>query len=135
MMGATIEVLEFSEWRNLASKLLLERAKLSDGGWAYFFLARIGDDEAGLLVLDLLDRPPCAFIREIFVVPIYRRNRVGATLLAHAEMVARRNHLPMLRLEAYPLDDGTSREFLTRWYLRNGFSVEHGRADRMAKAL
>ncbi|MEX3690331.1 GNAT family N-acetyltransferase [Paraburkholderia sp. BR14263] len=74
-------------------------------------------------------------MREIFVVPAHRRCGVGEDLLVHAEMVARRKNLPELRLEVYPLDDGTSREFLVRWYLRNGFSLERGRTDQMVKVL
>ncbi|MGS1035943.1 GNAT family N-acetyltransferase (plasmid) [Burkholderia glumae] len=130
-----ISVVVIPEWQAPQNDALRERARLSAGGWAHFFIARVGIKEAGLLVLDLLDRPPHASIREIFVLPAYRRRGVARELLKHAIGIAKGNHLPKIVLEVRPLDSATSREFLTQWYRRSGFDSEHGGADLMMKAL
>lgn len=135
MSTPNITVVALSEWENLSDDGLRQRAQKSVGGWAHFFLARVGQNEAGLLVLDLLTRPPSASIREIFVVPGYRRRGIGEGLLAHAEAVARQSALPTLYLQVHPLDGDTSRQFLTQWYGRNGFIAERGHSDKMTKAL
>lgn len=134
-MITNVIVSDLCDWRSLANSQLRARAAKSTGGWAHFFVARVGTQEAGILVLDLLDRPPCASIREIFVSPCYRRRKVGETLLAHAEKVARRENLLRIVLEAHPLDTDTSREFLVQWYRTNGFITVDGHPGKMTKEL
>ncbi len=135
MITPNIAVVELSEWENISDEGLRQRAQKSAGGWAHFFLARVGPNEAGLLVLDLLTRPPSANVREIFVVPGYRRMGIGEGLLAHAEVVARQRALPTLHLQVHPLVEDTSRQFLTQWYRRSGFITEGGHSDKMTKTL
>ncbi|MBN3813425.1 GNAT family N-acetyltransferase [Paraburkholderia sp. Ac-20347] len=134
-MAVNISVVEIQDWQNLKSDLLRERARRSAGGWAHFFIAHVGSEEAGILVLDILDRPPRASIHEIFVLSEYRLRGVGGTLLMHAVDVAKFKLLPTLDLEVFPLDTATSREFLTQWYFRSGFDAEQGCARRMVRTL
>ncbi|WP_425125690.1 GNAT family N-acetyltransferase [Burkholderia gladioli] len=67
------------------------------------------------MVLDILDRPPCAVIREIYVLPDFRHGGLGDQLLSHAQTVAERRLLRTLKLEVRPLDASTSLEWLTQW--------------------
>ncbi|KVD73288.1 hypothetical protein WI89_12295 [Burkholderia ubonensis] len=68
-------------------------------GWAHYFLARVDSEETGLLVLDILDRPRCGVVREIFVAPSFRQRGVADVLLRHAQTVAASSLLPTLELE------------------------------------
>ncbi|WP_186467899.1 MULTISPECIES: GNAT family N-acetyltransferase [unclassified Burkholderia] len=120
-------------WQCFKHDLLRARAQRSNGGWANYFLLHVGSDEAGLMVLDILDRPPCAVIREIYVLPDFRQGGLGDQLLSHAQTVAEHRLLRTLKLEVRPLDASTSLEWLTQWYLKRGFREDPTRPAEMIK--
>jgi len=75
------------------------------------------------------------FIYEIFVLPPFRRQGVGRSLLFYAEEYALRLGCNSIRLKPYTLDDNFKQSDLLDWYVKEGYCRTPGDQEHMVKAL
>ncbi len=120
---------------NIKSNVLLERATRAHGGRSQEFLALLNGEDAGLLSYEDWSDQAVGFIYEIFVLPSFRQQGVGAFLMSHAEHHAVQLKCRCLRLRPYALDQEPERDQLIGWYSRMGYVLAPNDPDHMEKHL
>ncbi|MNJ56253.1 Acetyltransferase (GNAT) family protein [compost metagenome] len=75
------------------------------------------------------------FIYEMFVLPEFRQQSIGAILLSHAETHAIQLRCAYIRLKPYPLDQETDPERLVAWYTKNGYFQISDESEILQKTL
>lgn len=119
----------------LKSPILCERAKRAHGGRSQEFVMMANGREAGLLSYEDWSHQAVGFIYEIFVLPEFRQQGVGALLLSYAENHALQLRCTHIRLKPYPLDQETDPNFLIVWYTKNGYFQKPDEPQIMEKSL
>lgn len=105
----------------LESPVLCERANRAHGGRSQEFVIMANGREAGLLSYEDWSHQSVGFIYEIFVLPEFRQQGIGTTLLSYAENHALQLCCARVRLKPYPLDQDTDPERLVAWYTKNDY--------------
>ncbi len=95
----------------------------------------VNGDEAGLLSYEDWSHQALGFIYEIFVLPEFRQQGIGAILLSYAENHAFQLSCTHIRLKPYPLDQKTDRERLLAWYTKNGYFQKTDEPEIMEKSI
>jgi GNAT superfamily N-acetyltransferase len=119
----------------LKSSTLCKRAERANGGRSQEFVALVNGEEAALLSYEYWSDQSVGFIYEIFVLPEFRKQGIGALLLSYAEERARQLHCTYIRLEPYALDQVTDRDRLVAWYTKNGYFQKSNDPKKMEKDL
>ncbi len=128
-------VLKIDSIDALNNPTLRERAKRAHGGRSQEFVMAINGCEAGLLSYEDWSQQTVGFIYEIFVLPEFRQQGIGAILLSYAENYALQLRCTRIRLKPYPLDQETNRERLVAWYTKNSYFQKCGEQEIMEKSL
>tara|TARA_R110000751_G_scaffold216349_1_gene319641 strand:+ start:2809 stop:3213 length:405 start_codon:yes stop_codon:yes gene_type:complete len=119
----------------VTDKVLSDRAKRASGGRSTEFIAVVNGVESGLLSYENWSDQAVGFIYEIFVLPDYRKQGIGAALLSYAEDLAIHYGCKKTRLRARAFDDETKQEVLVSWYTGKGYVQESVGAEQMEKSL
>ena len=99
------------------------------------FLAKIEQQEIGIMIVDLYDPPYPLFIYYIYVVPNFRNQGIGSKLLRFAESMASKRGNPSVALQPHEIEKGYSLQTLRFWYIRRGYSDRESDPKRMAKII
>lgn len=121
--------------KEVTDEILSERAKRASGGRSTEFIAVVNGVESGLLSYEDWSDQGVGFIYEIFVLPDYRNQGIGAALLSYAEDLAIQHGCEKTRLRARAFDDETKQEALVSWYTGKGYVQESVGAEQMEKSL
>jgi GNAT superfamily N-acetyltransferase len=120
---------------DVKNNVLRDRAERNRGGMQEF-LAIVDETECGFLAFGDWSHYSLGFIHEIFVLPEFRGLGLGGSLLSYAEQLAVRLGCTCVRLEVRSLDrEKVSDEFLTSWYLRNGYVPRSDEKGQMEKCF
>lgn len=129
------KVLKIGSIKDLENSILCERTQKAHGARSQEFVVLVNGEEAGLLSYEDWSDQSIGFIYEIFVLPEFRQQGIGALLLSYAENQARRLRCTYIRLKPCPLDQKTDRERLVAWYIRNGYFPQPDGPEIMEKNL
>ncbi|EIU7089663.1 GNAT family N-acetyltransferase [Pseudomonas aeruginosa] len=129
------KVLKIDSIDALKSPVLYERAKRAHGGRSQEFVMIASGHEAGLLSYEDWRQQSDGFIYEIFVLPEFRQQGIGAMLLSYAENYALQLRCARIRLKPYPLDQETDPERLVAWYTKNGYFQIPDEPEILEKSL
>lgn len=129
------KVLKIDSVDTLKSPILFERAKRAHGGRSQEFVILENGHEAGLLSYEDWSLQAVGFIYEIFVLPEFRQQSIGALLLSYAENHALQLRCTHIRLKPYPLDQETDPDRLVAWYKKNSYFQKSDEPEIMEKAL
>lgn len=130
-----LEILKLSRLSDLRDATLLECARRGHCSRSLEFLAITNGQEAGLLSYEDWSDCASAFIYLIFVLPSFRRQGIGASLLMKAESYAFQLGCKSIRLMPYSLDPAQDQGQLIAWYKKKGFSPIIDNCARMEKHL
>ncbi len=122
-------------FNDLKNEVLRERAKRAHGGRSQEFVVVIDREEAGLLSFEDWSDQSLGFIYEIFVLPKFRQQGIGASLLLYAEDHALQLRCTSVRLKPYALDQETDQDRLVTWYARKGYIQKSDKPEVMEKDL
>ncbi len=75
------------------------------------------------------------FIYEIYVLPEFRNQSLGGSLLQKAEEVAIKLGCVKLQLDVHPFDRTLDKSALYSWYSEKGYVRASSKSERMEKAL
>jgi GNAT superfamily N-acetyltransferase len=95
----------------------------------------VNGDEAGLLSYEDWSHQALGIIYEIFVLPEFRAQGIGAIFLSYAENHAFQLSCTHIQLKSYPLDQETDPERLIAWYTRNGYFHKTDEPEIMEKSI
>jgi GNAT superfamily N-acetyltransferase len=111
---------------------LVEQGKLPDS--EEFVALSSNGSEVGLISVEEIRHLHIFFIQLIFVLPEFRRLRIGTALLSKAEQLARQRGFEVIWLRPRPLDLETNKTWLVYWYDEHGYkwSDDH---DHMQKII
>jgi GNAT superfamily N-acetyltransferase len=123
------KVLQFT---NLESSALRERAERGHCPRSKEFLASKDGAEAGLLSYEEWNNNEPGFIYEIFVLPSFRRQGIGKSLLSYAESFALHLGCKSVRLKPHSLDQEFDQSRLIAWYAREGYRQLPGDQEQIA---
>jgi GNAT superfamily N-acetyltransferase len=98
-------------------------------------LAKIEQEEVGIMIVDLYDPPFPLFIYYMYVVPNFRNQGIGSKLLRFAEGMASKRGNPSIALQPDEIEQGFSIQALRSWYTKRGYSDRESDPKRMAKIL
>jgi GNAT superfamily N-acetyltransferase len=98
-------------------------------------LAKVEQEEVGIMIVDLYDPPSALFIYYIYVVPNFRNQGIGSKLLWFAESMASKRGNPSVVLQPNEIEQGFSIQDLRSWYTKRGYSDRKSDPKRMAKIL
>jgi GNAT superfamily N-acetyltransferase len=129
------KVIKIDSVDTLKSPVLFERAKRAHGGRSQEFVILENGHEAGLLSYEDWSHQAVGFIYEIFVLPEFRQQSIGALLLSYAENHALQLRCTHIRLKPYPLDQETDPDRLVAWYKKNSYFQKSDEPEIMEKAL
>jgi GNAT superfamily N-acetyltransferase len=129
------KVLKIDPFKDLKSPILCMRTKRARGSNSQEFVVLEDGEEAGLLSYQDWSNQSVGFIYEIFILPEFRQQGIGALLLSHAENQALQLRHVYIRLKPYALDHETDRERLVAWYTKNGFFPKLDEPEIMEKDL
>lgn len=120
---------------DLKSATLRERAERGHCSRSREFLASVNGEEAGLLSYEDWSDGRAGFIYEIFVLPSFRRQGIGQSLLSYAERYAIQLGCKLVRLKPYALDQEPDQSRLIAWYTRAGYLQTANDQEHMEKLL
>lgn len=120
---------------DLESSTLRHRAERWHCPRSKEFLASQDGVEAGLLSYEEWSNDKPGFICEIFVLPSFRQQGIGMSLLLHAESYALQLGCRSVRLKPYSLDQAFDQSQLISWYLKKGYCQIPGDHEHMMKVL
>jgi len=120
---------------DLQSEVLRERAQRSHCAKSEEFVAFVGTEEVGLLSYENWTAAKPGFIYEIFVLPPFRRQRIGSSLLSFAEDHALKLGCKSIRLKPYSLDRELDQDRLIAWYESAGYCCTSDDPECMEKTL
>jgi len=120
------EVNRIHALEEVKNEILRERAERAQGGRSQEFVAVIDQVESGLLSYEDWSDQSSGFIYEIFVLPSFREQGIGAKLLLYAENLAIQLGCTRVRLRAHALDHDTDQEWLVSWYAGKGYIQSDG---------
>jgi GNAT superfamily N-acetyltransferase len=104
-------------------------------GISKIFLAKIEQQEVGIMIVDLYDPPYPLFIYYIYVASNFRRQGIGSKLLSFAERMASKRGNPSVALQPNEIEKDYSIQTLRSWYIRRGYSDRESDPKRMAKII
>lgn len=117
------------------SSVLRARVKVGKCAVSIEFVARMDENEVGLLIYEDWREKSLGFIYEINVLAEYRGQNIGRQLLEFAEQYALSVGCASIGLQAYALDQATDQKRLRAWYVGVGYTPEAMGSDRLRKAL
>jgi GNAT superfamily N-acetyltransferase len=130
-----LKVVKIHAANEVANEVLSARAKRASGGRSIEFIAVVNGVESGLLSYEDWSDQKVGFIYEIFVLPDFRGQGVGAALLSYAEDLAAQLGCTKTRLNARAFDGEIGQEILVSWYTRKGYSQASAGTELMEKSL
>jgi ribosomal protein S18 acetylase RimI-like enzyme len=114
---------------------LRRRAEKAHCAKSQEFLASVNGEEAGLLSYEHWSAQESGFIYELFVLPAFRRQGIGNSLLLYAESLAMELGSQFIRLKPYSLEPEQDQEQLVAWYAKSGYRQMLGDLEHMEKSL
>ena len=131
-----LEILKLPSPNNgLRNNTLRERLESARCGRSQEFLALLNEEEVGILSYEDWSDQSFGFIYLIFVLPSFRQQGVGASLLAKAEHYALQLNCNSVRLKPYALDDVTDQHLLQAWYTSMDYSQTTDNPEHVEKRL
>ncbi|WP_425520985.1 GNAT family N-acetyltransferase [Xanthomonas nasturtii] len=121
--------------KDLEDAALRERASRGHGGRSCEFVAIVDGQEAGLLSYEDWREKSVGFIYEIYVLPLFRRQGIGETLLKHGEEYALALGCSLVQIKPYALDREPSTEQLADWYRRAGYLTTKESTEHLEKRI
>ncbi|WP_386084120.1 GNAT family N-acetyltransferase [Vreelandella sp. F11] len=115
--------------------MLRDLAGRASNGRSKSYIAKIYECEVGFLCYDDWSDQGNGFIYEIFVLPEYRGQGVGHSLLLYSEELAKSLRCASIRLEPHAFDRTVDSNWLVSWYLRQGYSPMPNDSKKMEKVL
>lgn len=119
----------------IQDSLLRYRAQRGHGGRSLEFVALNQGIEMGMLSYEDRSDSALAFVYEIFVLPQFRKQGVGALLLSYAESIAIQQQCKLVRLEPRPLGETPDLGQLKSWYTGAGYRRSEQYPELMEKPL
>ena len=119
----------------ISHSMIRERAERSQNGRSRNFIAKIDECEVGFLCYDDWSDKKNGFIYEILVLPEYRGQGAGRSLLAYSEALAKSLCCTSIRLEPHPFDRTIDSSWLVSWYIRQGYASMPNDPRMMEKIL
>ncbi|HEI7943910.1 TPA: GNAT family N-acetyltransferase [Morganella morganii] len=120
---------------NIKNNTLKQLAINSRCGRSTEYIAFFNNIESAFLSYeDWSDKSEC-FIYEIFVLPEYRMNGIGKTLIYFSEKKAKELGCHKVILRPDPFDKSISKEFLFSWYEKLGYNKTNINSDTMLKFI
>ena len=120
---------------DLDSSTLRDRAERWHCPRSKEFVAHQDGVETGLLSYEEWSNDKPGFICEIFVLPSFRQQGIGGSLLSHAESYALQLGCKSVRLKPYSLDQAFDQSRLIAWYAKEGYRQIPGDPEHMVKVL
>lgn len=117
----TIEIKRVTSANALKNNFLCERAVRAHGGRSLEFVALLDGEEVGFLSYEDWPDRSQAFIFEVLVLPSFRQQGIGQSLLLHAEKHAIKQGRKTVRLKPYALDQEPDTNRLISWYKKAGY--------------
>lgn len=131
----TIEIAFVTSANALTNSFLRERAIRTHGGRSLEIVAFLDGEEAGFLSYEDWPDRAQGFICEVLVLPIFRQQGIGQSLLLHAEKYAIDQGRKMVRLKPYALDHATDTSRLISWYKQVGYVQSSDEKGVLQKCL
>ena len=100
-----------------------------------FFVARIGDQDVGIITIDQYFPPNPLFVYYIFVENNYRNMGIGTKLLEFAEQMGISRGNPSIVLQPHEVETRIPIQVLVDWYIQKGYSWRENDPKRMEKSL
>lgn len=129
------EILRVHSSGSLKDEVLRNRAKQAHNPRSQEFVMVIDGEEAGLMSYEDWSHQSVGFIYEIFVLPKFRRQGIGASLLSYGEELAVRLGCTHIRLQVRAFDKTIEPEKLFSWYENTGYVEESGGSEYMSKII
>jgi len=130
-----IKINKINDLDEIKNNLLRERAERSKTGRSIEFIAVSDESEAAFLSYEDWSDKSLGFIYEIFVLPEFRNEHIGSTLLARAEEVAINLGCSRLELDVHAFDRTIDKASLYSWYSDKGYVRISNKPERMTKPI
>lgn len=117
----TIEIKCVTSANALKNNFLRERAVRAHGGRSLEFVALLDGEEVGFLSYEDWPDRSQGFICEVLVLPSFRQQGIGQSLLLHSEKHAIEQGRKTVRLKPYALDQEPDTNRLISWYKKTGY--------------
>lgn len=119
----------------VSNPMLRELAERAKSGRSKIFIARADECEVGILCYDDWSDQSIGFIYEVFVLPEYRGQGVGRSLLSYSEELAKNLRCASIRLTPHAFDRTVDFSWLVSWYTKQGYAPMPNEPEKMEKAL
>lgn len=132
------KVLSITESKNsnlISSPILCRLSEYAKNGRSRNYIAKIDECEVGFLCYDDWSDQGSGFIYEMFVLPEYRGEGVGQSLVLYSEELAKSLSCNFIRLEPRAFDYTVNLSWLVSWYQRRGYSPMPNDPNKMEKVL
>ena len=130
-----LQVIKINVLSEVKNEVLHDRAKRARNARTQEFIAVTNGTEHGLLSYEDWSDKSLGFIYEIFVLPSYRKQGIGAALLSYAEDLAIQLKCMYIQLKPYSLDQDTDQGLLISWYVEKGYIRKSDDKELMEKKL
>ena len=133
--GFVIEVNQVNKLNEIQNGTLRARAERAQSGRTLEFIAKCDGLESAFLSFEDWSDKSLGFIYEIYVLPEFRNQSLGGSLLQKAEEVAIKLGCTKLQLDVHAFDRTLDKSALYSWYSDQGYVRESRNSERMEKVL
>jgi len=130
-----LKIDEINDLTEIKNTIIQERAKQARNGKSQEYVAKFNGSESAFLSFEDWSDKSLGFIFEIFVLPDFREQGIGAELLLYAESLAMKLGCSVIQLEPYAFDRSVSSEWLVSWYRKKGYNIKASDTEKMEKTL
>ncbi len=130
-----IEISRIDRSDKIQGITLRERAESGSSIRTSLFLAMSDGSEAGLVLYEDWSERRLAYVYEIFVLPQFRRCRIGHLLLSYCEARALALDCRTIRLKARPLSSFPDTDRLMAWYTSCGYRPMPNSTNELEKRI
>lgn len=120
---------------NVKNEELRQRVKRASSGRSCEYIAEINEREVALLSLEDWSHKGFGFIYEVYVLPEFRKQGIGESLVTYAEGKAKSLGCLRIQLEPRAFDHLIDSNWLVSWYAKQGYAISKNNRDHMEKSL
>ncbi|MBH0000838.1 GNAT family N-acetyltransferase [Pseudoalteromonas sp. NSLLW24] len=130
-----IEVNKINNLNQIQNGTLRTRAERAQSGRTLEFIAKCDGLESAFLSFEDWSDKSLGFIYEIYVLPEFRNQSLGGSLLHKAEEVAIKLGCTKLQLDVHAFDRTLDKGALYSWYSEKGYVRVGSNSERMEKLI
>jgi GNAT superfamily N-acetyltransferase len=130
-----LEIVKITNGIELKNEVLSEMACLARSGRSREFVALVGSSESAFLSYEDTPNRSIGFVYEIYVLPEFRRQGIGANLLSYAESLATELGCIRIQLKVHAFDRTVDMEWLASWYKNKGYVKKNDEPEIFEKLL